>query len=90
MYSTGASFRESSRIPTFARASGRKWAEILGSALGGYETSERQPIIFFVVTLLVSIGAEFTAAGKPPEQRELLAAVKASHVLFIGFLTGTP
>ena len=34
----------------------------------------------------MSVGAKFTAPREPSEQGELLAAVEASHIIFIGFL----
>ena len=64
----------------------------LGFGVGGLflsleQATEGYPVVLFLVTLLVSVGAELSSAPQPFQQRQLFAAVEASHMDVIGVLS---
>jgi hypothetical protein len=54
--------------------------------LGLEESLERKIVIFFLVSLAVCVGAEFSPTGPPLEERELLAAIQTPHEALIVLL----
>lgn len=48
------------------------------------QTAQSDAVVLLLVALLVSVRAKLTSSGQPFQQRQLFAAVQASHMFVIG------
>lgn len=58
---------------------GKRWFGVIAFGLCLKKAVQSETIVFFVITVFVRLRAEFTSSGEPSEERELLAAIQASH-----------